>query len=97
MPRTAEQYRQSFDALWNARWRFPSDMNGDGVVTISDAMLWAKWIFFAPGDALFLATMKFAPGVAAFFELSLSGGLSALVSVPLWFIALTIFGLIFGD
>ena len=36
------QYRQ---------WKLVSDMNGDGAVGASDALLWAQWLFHLPGDA----------------------------------------------
>jgi hypothetical protein len=33
-------------------WQFAADMNGDGVVTISDVWLWFKWLYFYPAPNL---------------------------------------------
>jgi hypothetical protein len=44
---TAQQLRIAADLVWDARWKFAWDMNGDGAVTFSDAWLWLKWVFFA--------------------------------------------------
>ena len=36
------------------RWAAQSDMNCDGAVTISDVWLWAKYVFYAPGDFMLM-------------------------------------------
>jgi hypothetical protein len=64
-------------------------MNDDGVVTISDAWLWLKWIFFAPGDLLLLLLMNYGTPVALFLEISptsISGILSGFMSGIIWLI-----------
>jgi hypothetical protein len=82
-----QQLRIAAGLAWNVRWSFAADMNGDGLVTISDAWLWLKWIFFAPGDLLLLLLMSHGTSVALFFEInpaSLYGALSGMFSVFIW-------------
>src|SRR5262245_60359150 len=82
-----EQLRSAADFAWHARWNIVSDMNGDGAVTISDAWLWFKWLFFAPGDFLLLLLMKYGTATALFLEInpdSLYGMLSGFISVVIW-------------
>jgi hypothetical protein len=57
--RRVQQLRIAAEFAWNIRWKIAWDMNGDGMVTISDVWLWLKWIFFAPGDLLLLLLMKY--------------------------------------
>jgi hypothetical protein len=74
------QYRQ---------WRFLADMNGDGLVTTSDAPLWAQWFFFLPGDA-FIAQFGTTP-LGTFLEVtpaSFGSTTSAALSAALWLLAL---------
>jgi hypothetical protein len=74
------QYRQ---------WRFPADMNGDGVMTASDAPLLAQWLFFVPGDAV-IALIGPLP-IGRFLELtpaSFGSTTSALISAALWLLAI---------
>ena len=76
------------DMAWEMRWHFRPDMNADGVVTISDAWIWLKWVFMAPGDFALLAAMKWVKPLAHFLEItpaSLFGWWSALLSWFLWF------------
>ena len=83
-----EQLISAADLAWSARWKIAWDMNGDGVVTISDAWLWLKWVFFAPGDFLLLLLMKHGTAIALFLEIypgSLYGWLSGLISAAIWF------------
>lgn len=60
------------ESAWASRWTVTGDWdaNANGVVTIGD--LWANflWFFNAPGDLILTALMRFAPGVAVFFELT---------------------------
>ena|SRR5713101_7473981 len=82
-----QQLKIADDLVWDIRWHIAWDMNGDGVVTISDAGLWLKWIFFAPGDLLLLLLMMYGTPAALFLEInpdSLSGFLSGLISASLW-------------
>jgi hypothetical protein len=75
-------------SAWNERWRFAWDMNGDGVTTISDTLLWLKWLFFAPGDWVLLMIMQHAPNIGVYFEMSpdksLYGFGSAILSIFGW-------------
>ena len=76
---TAQQLQNAADLAWHARWNIAWDMNGDGMVTISDALLWLKWTFFAPGDLLLLLLMSYGTPIALFLEINpswLSGVLS---------------------
>lgn len=79
------------------QWGFILDMNRDGSVTISDVLLWMKWLFYYPGDFLHSVLIAVAPGIARFLDLSPAsyGGWGAgLVSAYVWFNALPIFFLI---
>jgi hypothetical protein len=90
---TAQQLRIAADLAWDARWKFASDMNGDGAVTFSDASLWLKWVFFAPGDLLLLLLLKFGTVAAVFLQVSptdLSGWISGLVSAAIWFVFIAV-------
>ncbi len=51
-------------------WSFISDMNCDGVVTISDVSLWLGWVYFYPGDLLLMLVMRETPNMARFFEIT---------------------------
>jgi hypothetical protein len=71
------------------RWQFSWDMNGDGVITISDTWLLLKWLFFAPGDYLLLWFMQVVPQAAIYFEVtpaSLFGLGSGVLSFFCWMI-----------
>ena len=86
---TEQQLRIAAEFAWNIRWKIAWDMNGDGVVTISDAWLWLKWIFFAPGDLLLLLLMSYGAPIALFLEInpaSMSGMLSGVISAIVWYI-----------
>ena len=83
-----EQLRTAADIAWSTRWQFAWDMNGDGLVTSADALLWLKWIILAPGDCVLLLLMMHGAPVASFLQLhpgsSLAGFLSALISAVVW-------------
>jgi hypothetical protein len=54
---------------------------------LADTLLWAKWIFFAPGDFLFYLIIIYVPAVAIFLGLgatSMYGVLSGILSFVLW-------------
>ena len=88
-----QQLRQAADIAWNLRWHLAQDMNGDGATTISDVWLWFKYIFFAPGDWLFLIIMTKATGLALFLEMSpqmLYGGLSGTLSAIVWLVIVSL-------
>ncbi|MFM9847698.1 MAG: hypothetical protein ACKVP3_11125 [Hyphomicrobiaceae bacterium] len=71
------------------RFRFATDMNGDGLFTISDVWLWLKWLFFAPGDGVLLFLMAFMPDISDFLEVdqgSMYGWLSGFLSAVLWIV-----------
>lgn len=71
------------------QWSFLADMNQSGAITISDTWLWFKWIFFYPGDFLFLLITFNSQGLAGFFEISTNsygGFFSGLFSLACWLI-----------
>ncbi len=72
--------------LMRVRFVFGFDMNGDGVVSISDIWLWIKWVFFAPGDFIIIIIMNWAPKVAAFFEFTMMGVASGIISLLMWWL-----------
>src|SRR2546423_95062 len=87
-----QQLKIAADFAWNIRWKIAWDMNGDGIVTISDGWLWLKWIFFGPGDFSLLLLMKYGTPVAVFLEIrpeSMFGWLSGLTSAMAWLIVTT--------
>ncbi len=70
-------------------WSLKSDMNGDGVTTISDVSAWMGWLFFYPGDIIFALALN-SPGLAQFLEISpaiYGGWLSGILSALVWFFA----------
>jgi hypothetical protein len=76
-------------AAWTFRWIFVADMNGDGLITISDFWLWVKWVFYAPGDCILLGVMLQMPSLAKFFEIStlfLFGWWSFFLSLFVWWL-----------
>ena len=83
---------------WQYRgWKFITDMNGDGALSGSDALLWAQWLFFLPGDA-FIAYYgptelgRYLGLTQASFGSATSAGLSVLLwAVAVW-AALYLFG-----
>jgi hypothetical protein len=90
-PMNEQQLRLAADLAWNSRWQFAWDMNGDGLVTSTDAWLWLKWIALAPGDCLLLLLMMHGTPIASFLQLrpgsGLAGFLSALISAVVWLFA----------
>lgn len=75
------------------QWHFVTDMNHDGVTTISDISLWIKWLYFYPGDWLLQASMKAAPDLTTFLEVSqesYGGFLSGFISFFAWVLILSI-------
>ena len=82
-----QQLKAAAEQAWDIRWRIASDMDGDGVVTISDVGLWIKWIFLAPGDLLVLLAMIHATPIALYLEISpenISGLLPGALSLFTW-------------
>ena len=77
-------------SIWtNARmWAFVADMNGDGVVTISDVWLWFEWLYFYPGDGVVWVVGTALPAAARFLEVTpasygaASG--SGIISLLIW-------------
>ena len=80
-----------YGTWWDYRlWSFFADMNGDGVVTITDVWLWFKWLYFMPGD--FLVAVVGPTALGRFLELTTSsyGSFgSGFLSFILW---MTLFG-----
>ena len=84
-----ENLAKAAEITWDARWSWQNDMNGDGLVTISDVGAMTQWIFFAPGDWLLLMWMMHEPRSAFFCEITpsmLSGFLSGAMSAVVWLI-----------
>jgi len=79
------------------QWDWIADINGDGLITISDTWKWISWLYYYPGDYLikFLSTNK--SSFATFFEISpvdYGGTFSFLVSAIVWgFSLLMVFGI----
>ncbi len=74
------------------RWFIAKDMNCDGLFTISDVGLWAKWAFYSPGDGLLWAVMQ-SQQLATFLELTpavYSGWVSGIISAIIWLIVLSV-------
>ena len=68
-------------------WRFFSDTNGDGAITITDVWNWLVWLFFLPGDCFLYFIMAVFPDLAQFFELSSNsyhGFISGIFSFIVW-------------
>jgi len=68
-------------------WLFKADMDGNGVVSISDTLLWVKWLFFYPGDLLILMIAQ-STYLQTFFELSANtfgNWFSMIISFCFWF------------
>lgn len=78
------------------RWHIYADMNGDGVISVTDVWLWIKWFYFVPGDAIIYVVSN--TPAATFFELgpqSYGNWFSAIVGAPvLLFEFLIVLGLI---
>lgn len=73
--------------LLEARLHIMLDMNLDGALTISDVLLWLKWLFWLPGDLAALALL--GTPVGDFFEVvpaTLHGWGSALLSLCVWLV-----------
>lgn len=88
---TEQQLRAAADLAWDTRWQIAYDMNGDGLVTASDAWLWLKWVVFAPGDFLLLLLMKYGTPITLALQIhpgrTLYGFLSGLISAIIWLLA----------
>jgi hypothetical protein len=75
--------------LCASRFGFSTDMNGDGIVTITDLWWMFKYVFFGPGDLLVCALYPTRAG--QFFEISvdsLYGWGSGVISLIVWSFAL---------
>ena len=69
------------------RWKWFSDANFDGSVTISDVGAWAGWVFHAPGDFIVDLIIDNVEPVGDFFEFdhqSHGRWLSVLISISSW-------------
>jgi hypothetical protein len=69
------------------QWKFVSDINYSGAVTISDFREWVQWLFFYPGDVVMFLALESFPSVGRFFEvspLSYGGIWSGIFSGLLW-------------
>ena len=72
------------------QWLFVSNMNGDGIFTISDVGAWIGWLFFYPGDLVIYGILSIEQ-LARFFEVTPAhyGGLFsflfglAILQIPL--------------
>jgi hypothetical protein len=75
--------------LLDRRLQVRSDMNLDGVVSVSDVGLWLEWFYFLPGDLAALALLD--TPVGDFLEITLGsmhGWGSAVLSFCVWFVVL---------
>lgn len=66
--------------FYDIHWRPRIDFNSDGAFTITDVLLWCRWLFFVPGDVMISAFLQF-PSFSAFFEIYSGsyGGTGALI------------------
>ena len=66
------------------QWIFGVGMNLDGIMHMSQWWLWAKWLFYYPGDSLLQAMMRYTPHLAGLLEISrnsFGGSASGLISL----------------
>jgi hypothetical protein len=69
------------------RWRTEIDLSGDGLITITDASLWAGWVAYAPGDFVIQCIAATMSGVFVNLGAELFGStFSALISISLYFL-----------
>lgn len=75
------------------RWHWSADMNGDGLITISDVWATLKWLFFYPGDfCIYVVSQSegwasFLKRLPQFFETDppqYGGRLSFVLSAMAW-------------
>ena len=52
-------------------WKFVADMSHDGSVSIRDVWLWAKWLYFYPGD-LFIQIFMYPENFGGVFSFTVS-------------------------
>lgn len=83
---------------WQYRgWKFIADMNGDGAVSGGDALLWAHWLFYLPGDA-FIA--YYGPTEVGRYlgltQASFGSATSAGLSAALWVLSVLAVVYLFG-
>lgn len=73
------------------------DMNRDGAVTISDAVLWVKWLACLPGN-LAMEGMALVPRISNFFEIRASTmmGYDSFYGWPAWVISVLAWLILFG-
>ena len=70
-----------------SRWNLIGDMNQNGSITVSDALLWFKWFYFLPGDGLLYFFMEKLIPIGQFFELtsaSYGNFFSGFISFFVW-------------
>jgi hypothetical protein len=76
------------------RWGFYADMNRDGRINVSDAVLWAGYIALAPGDFVIFLLLRFPAAHAAVTGLlgtwserwlSYGSAPSIVLSILFWF------------
>ena len=81
------------------QWAFVADMNGDSKVTISDVLLWGKWLYFYPGDIFVNLLIGIKP-IREFFELSsdnYGGAFSGGISFVSWLVCCGMLSAICND
>jgi len=76
-------------------WKPVSDMNGDGLTTISDVSAWFGWLFYYPGDLIILFIKSYPEPallfeqLATFFETTTpqyGGWISFFISLVAWLV-----------
>ena len=68
-------------------WEFVSDMNSDGVFTMSDIVEILIQLFFLPGDSLLFLILNYLPKVTELLEFSYDdyhGMFAGIVSFIVW-------------
>jgi hypothetical protein len=63
------------------QWRWSADMDDDGSITITDVWLWARWLFFYPGDLMVAGGLGRFLGIDSTYY---GGSLSFWISAALW-------------
>jgi hypothetical protein len=78
---------------------FVADPDGDGALTIADAVVWLEQAFFLPGDWTLWAVARYLPSLAASLGIKVPqyGGLWAgTISAVLWLLAFVMIGVAYS-
>jgi len=75
------------------QWRFVSDMDHNGAITVDDVWSWLGWLYFYPGDVVLSLLINKFPAAAKFFDIypdNYGGMLSFIISLIIWFGAINL-------